>query len=185
MVFEVYNGSISGLKEATVDTYEYVTINPSADRILIIASGSGIRRVIFGDFETVLDDYPDAARTSTDILEDAGWQISEYLQGKREQIDIPIDLPAIPPYYEEILHSLQRIPYGETRTYAQVAHETGHDKASRAVGNACRTNPVPIIIPCHRVVPSNGTPGNYLGGVEMKTALLRLEKEHENRSVFH
>jgi len=168
-----------------VETYEYVTINPSADRILIVASEVGIRRVSFGDFETVLKHYPDATRTSSGILNDAGWQISEYFQGKREKIDIPVDLGKIPAYYSIVLEALQEIPYGETRTYHQVATDTGHPNASRIVGNACKLNPVPIVIPCHRVLPSNGKVGNYIGGARMKIELLRLEKEHENRIAFH
>lgn len=158
-----------------MDTYEYVTINPSADRILLIASELGIRQVAFGDFETVLESYPDAARTSNDILADAGWQIFHYLQGELENLEIPLDIPPPSPYQNEVLEVLQSIPYGHTKTYTEVAQDTGRPRSFRAVGNACRANPVPIIIPCHRVVPANGTVGGYIGGTEMKELLLHIE----------
>lgn len=161
-----------------MDTYEYVTTNPSAERILLIASETGIRQVVFKDFETVLENCPDAARASNSIITDAGWQISRYLQGDLEQIDVPLDLNPISPYRKLVLEQLRHIPYGQTRTYAQVAEATGYPRAARAVGNACKSNPVPIIIPCHRVVPSNGSLGGYIGGTEFKELLLSMEHSH-------
>jgi len=96
--------------------------------------------------------------------------------GRDDLRDVPVELPT-PPFERKVLEELRRIPVGETRSYGEIARRIGHPGASRAVGNACGSNPVPIVIPCHRVVPSHGGLGNYsaLGGAETKRRLLARE----------
>jgi methylated-DNA-[protein]-cysteine S-methyltransferase len=85
-------------------------------------------------------------------------------------------LPDGTPFQQKVWKALLTIPHGETRTYAQIANQVGHPKAARAVGSACRANPMPIKIPCHRVIPSNGKIGNYsYGGPDVKRKLLKRE----------
>jgi methylated-DNA-[protein]-cysteine S-methyltransferase len=158
-----------------MDTYEYLTITPSADRILIIASGSGIRKVAFGNFETVLEGYPDAVRKHNPILDSAGDQLDSYFKGELTSFDVPLDIPSKPFFTETVVEYLKGIPYGERRSYKTVAEATGHPTAYRAIGNVCHSNPVPILIPCHRVVSSSGSLGGYVGGARMKEWLLEIE----------
>lgn len=103
-------------------------------------------------------------------------QLDEYFNGQRTAFGINIDLSATTRFRRAVLECLATIPYGQTRTYTQVAEAVGRPRAVRAVGSACATNPVPIVIPCHRVLRSDGSLGGYAGGVDMKRALLELEQ---------
>jgi O-6-methylguanine DNA methyltransferase len=100
-------------------------------------------------------------------------QVSEYFRGKRRDFDLPLDLQA-PPFHARVLKQVARIPFGETKTYGEIARAVRNPKASRAVGSANARNLIPIVIPCHRVVGSDGL-GGYGGGLDMKKYLLRLE----------
>lgn len=113
----------------------------------------------------------------TDILDEASGQLNEYFSGRRMEFDLPLFYESTP-FREAVLDAMQEIPYGETVTYAQLAEAVGSPRASRAVGSACATNPIPIIIPCHRVVPSTGGIGSYAYGTMTKRKLLELEREH-------
>ena len=108
---------------------------------------------------------------------DAIGQILEYLGGKRERFDLSLDLRGTS-FEVSVYRELQRIPYGGTKTYAEVARAVEHPKAVRAVGNANASNPLPLVIPCHRVVASGGKLGGYGGGLAMKEQLLAMERAH-------
>ena len=101
-------------------------------------------------------------------------EIAEFLDGRRRQFTVPLDLRGTP-FQMQVWKALLRIPYGETRSYGEIARAVGRPKAARAVGMANHTNPVAIVVPCHRVVASDGSLGGYAGGLEMKSRLLRLE----------
>jgi len=100
-------------------------------------------------------------------------QVSEYFRGKRRDFDLPLDLQ-VPPFHARVLKQVARIPFGETKTYGEIARAVRNPKAFRAVGSANARNLIPIVIPCHRVVASDGL-GGYGGGLDMKKYLLRLE----------
>lgn len=102
-------------------------------------------------------------------------QLREYFEGKRRQLDLPLDLRGVTPFRAEVLRELAKVPYGETTTYTELARAVGNPKAVRAVGSACATNPLPILIPCHRVLRADGALGGYRGGVDAKRYLLQLE----------
>ena len=104
-------------------------------------------------------------------------ELREYLNGKRSAFTIPIDWTFFTPFQREALQAVFRIPYGETRTYQQVASSIGQPTATRAVARACATNPVALLIPCHRVVRTDGSTGGYRWGVDRKQRLLKQEKE--------
>ena len=108
----------------------------------------------------------------------AAGQIMEYFQGKRKNFDLPIYAPGTP-FQMAVWHEISRIPYGQTRTYGQIAAILGKPKASRAVGQAANRNPLWIIVPCHRVVGKNQALTGYAGGLEIKQALLELEQRHK------
>lgn len=107
----------------------------------------------------------------------ANQQLLEYFAGERKNFDLPLQLNGTE-FQLNVLEQLQHIPYGETTSYADIAKRIGKPKAFRAVGAANRRNPIPIIVPCHRVIGSNGDLTGFGGGLDTKEALLRLEAEH-------
>ncbi len=105
-------------------------------------------------------------------------QVEEYLRAERQTFEIELDLSSCTPFQRCVLEELRRIPYGQTRSYGQIAEAIGNPKASRAVGNANNRNPIHIIIPCHRVLGARGALTGYAAGVEIKAKLLALEAEN-------
>ncbi len=101
--------------------------------------------------------------------------MDEYFAGQRHSFDVPLDWRLSAGFRSTVLHRLPEIGYGHTASYAAVAQLAGNPRAIRAVGTACATNPLPVVVPCHRVVRSDGSMGGYLGGVEAKRTLLTLE----------
>jgi methylated-DNA-[protein]-cysteine S-methyltransferase len=114
---------------------------------------------------------PDGKRTSQVRRE-----LDQYFEGKRRTFEVPFDLRGITPFQERVLRTTSKIGYGDVMTYAAVARSSGNEKASRAAGGAVGSNPIPIVVPCHRVVASDGTLGGYGGGLEAKRYLLAIER---------
>ena len=112
-----------------------------------------------------------------DILKEAYIKIDKYLKGDIKKFTLPLVLEGTP-FMKEVWEVLQEIPYGETLTYKEVAEKVGRPKAARAVGMACNKNPIPILIPCHRVIGSSGKLTGYRGGMGIKRKLLNLESKN-------
>lgn len=130
-------------------------------------------------FDTEKEERPVISEPSKelDIMErELKKELSEYFGGKRREFKIPL-APDGTPFQKQVWEALQRIPYGETRSYKEIAEAVGNPKACRAVGMANNKNPIPIIIPCHRVIGSNGSMVGYAGGLTIKTQLLSLEQK--------
>ena len=108
-------------------------------------------------------------------VDDARRQLDEYFEGERTRFDLPVDLRQSAPFSREILKRLARVPHGETTTYGALARAAGRPQAARAVGTVMNRNPIPIVLPCHRVVGANGSLTGYGGGLERKERLLQLE----------
>jgi methylated-DNA-[protein]-cysteine S-methyltransferase len=109
-------------------------------------------------------------------LDEERRELDEYFEGRRDHFDLDVDWALTAPgFRNRALHAVARIPYGQTRTYGEIAEQAGNARAFRAAGTACGRNPIPLVVPCHRVVQSGGGIGNYGGGPEMKRALLDLE----------
>jgi methylated-DNA-[protein]-cysteine S-methyltransferase len=167
--------------EAGLLDLAYRTVDTPIGALLIAATERGVVRVAFETegHDRVLDDL--AARVSPRILNtpkrlDAlAGELDEYFAGRRLGFDVPIDFTLSRGFRRDVLGHLAVIPYGTTESYAQVAVATGNPRAVRAVGTACATNPLPIVIPCHRVVRTDGSLGGYLGGLDVKRTLLDLE----------
>jgi O-6-methylguanine DNA methyltransferase len=117
-----------------------------------------------------------ASAAARRLAERAREEILEYLRGKRAFFSVPVDLSETPEFQRRVLEAARKIPFGEARPYAWIAERVGHPRAVRAVGTALGRNPVPIIVPCHRVWRSDGGLGGYLFGVEYKRRLLELER---------
>ncbi|MFU0831916.1 MAG: Methylated-DNA--protein-cysteine methyltransferase [Oscillospiraceae bacterium] len=111
------------------------------------------------------------------LTDRAAAEIQEYFIGKRKQFDLPLS-PRGTEFQKRVWHALQSIPYGETRSYRQIAEQIGSPKAYRAVGMANNKNPIAILIPCHRVIGSDGSLIGYAAGLDIKSRLLALEQEN-------
>jgi methylated-DNA-[protein]-cysteine S-methyltransferase len=159
----------------------YRTVDSPVGRLLLAATDLGLVRVAYAseDHDTVLQALAD--RISPRILaaparlDAAARQLEEYFAGRRHTFDLPLDWRLAAGFRAAVLHRLPDIGYGRTASYATVAALAGRPRAVRAVGTACAINPLPVVIPCHRVVRSDGSLGGYLGGVEAKRTLLTLE----------
>jgi methylated-DNA-[protein]-cysteine S-methyltransferase len=159
----------------------YTTIDSPVGPLLLVASEAGLLRLAFrGEgHDRVLDHLsavisPRVLR-APDRLATVARQLDEYFARQRREFDLNFDLRLSRGFRRSVLDQLQRIAYGRTASYAAVAQAAGNPAAVRAVGTACATNPLPLVIPCHRVVRSDGTIGNYGGGPEAKRLLLDLE----------
>lgn len=113
----------------------------------------------------------------TPLIQAAAMQIEEYLQGIRKEFNLPID-PSGTPFQKQVWNALLKIPYGETRSYKDIAISINNPKSYRAVGMANNKNPIMIVIPCHRVIGSNGNLVGYGGGLDIKESLLNLENKN-------
>jgi len=143
-------------------------------KIGICEEDGAITRLIFATEEEVKK----GAATETPLLRAAALQMEQYLAGRRKEFFLPLE-PQGTAFMLLVWQALQTIPYGETRSYKQIAAQIGHDKAYRAVGLANNRNPLPIFIPCHRVIGHNGRLVGYGGGLPIKEKLLQLEQERK------
>ena len=107
-------------------------------------------------------------------LDEVRRELDEYFEGRRREFELSLDL-RVAPFHEAVLHELARVPYGRTETYGSLAAKVGRPTAARAVGTVMNRNPIPIILPCHRIVGANGSLTGYAGGLHVKRALLELE----------
>nr|WP_246173281.1 methylated-DNA--[protein]-cysteine S-methyltransferase [Arthrobacter gandavensis] len=159
----------------------YTVINTPVGELLLAATPAGLVRVAFAceDHDAVLGNL--AARISPRILKAPGRlqaaadQVGEYFAGTRRAFDLPLDLRLTAGFRRVIVERLPDIRYGSTASYSALAALAGNPGAVRAVGTACALNPLPVVVPCHRVVRSDGTTGNYRGGPVAKRLLLDLE----------
>lgn len=159
----------------------YRTLDTPVGTLLLAATELGLVRVAYSneDHDAVLQTL--AERISPRILHDptrldgTSRELEQYFAGQRRAFDVTLDWRLSTGFRRTVLHHLPEIAYGRTATYKAVALLSGNPKASRAVGTACATNPLPVVVPCHRVVRSDGGMGGYLGGVEAKRILLTLE----------
>ena len=167
-------------REGLVDV-AYRVMDTAVGSLLLAATPIGVVRVAFDrqDHESVLAGL--AKRISPRVLhaparlDPVARQIEEYLDAGRVTFDLPVDLALARGFRRIVLEHLRQVPYGATASYTDLATASGRPRASRATGTACATNPLPLVIPCHRIVRSDGSLGSYVGGAEVKAALLALE----------
>lgn len=149
--------------------------------LLLAATPAGLVRVAFEreNHDDVLVELSDTISPrvlrSPRGVDDVARQLDEYFAGRRRIFEVPVDLQLSKGFRRAVLTHLMEIPYGATESYTTVATSAGNPKAVRAAGSACATNPIPLVVPCHRVVRSDGTYGQYRGGPEVKHMLLKLE----------
>jgi len=159
----------------------YATADSPFGKILLAATPRGLVKVSLPayDPEETLEEL--AERISPRVLEaparldDVRRQLDRYFEGELRDFDVSLDWRLTAGFRGKVQHAIARIPYGQTRTYAEMARSAGNERAVRAAGTACGSNPIPIVVPCHRVLRSGGGLGGYGGGLPMKEALLELE----------
>jgi AraC family transcriptional regulator, regulatory protein of adaptative response / methylated-DNA-[protein]-cysteine methyltransferase len=158
----------------------YTIANCSLGRVLVAATGRGISAVYLGDKDESLaaalrKEYPDAEiRHGSEVHSQWVRAIVRHLAGSQPQLDVPTDVAATA-FQRRVWEALRAIPFGTTRTYSEVARSLGRPTATRAVARACATNPVSIVVPCHRVVRTDGSLGGYRWGLHRKQLLLEQE----------
>lgn len=145
-------------------------------RISIEEDGTSITKL---DFINKDDEGEITAKNETALLKEAIKQLEEYFEGKRNFFDLPLN-PEGTEFQKKVWNALKEIPFGETRSYGEIAKKIGNEKAARAVGMANNRNPISIIIPCHRVIGANGKLVGYGGGLDIKEKLLEVEKNYTN-----
>lgn len=161
----------------------YAELDSPVGPLVAAATPKGLVRLAYRDFNGGLDAVLEglAGRLSPRIVEAPARldavrsQLEEYFAGSRRSFEVPVDLALAAPFGREVLLACARIPYGATSSYAGVARDAGRPTASRATGNALGANPVPIVVPCHRVLRTGGGIGGYTGGLAVKEHLLELE----------
>jgi methylated-DNA-[protein]-cysteine S-methyltransferase len=160
----------------------YATVESPLGPLVVAATPKGLVRVSYSEFrgeDDVLGEL--ARRVSPRVLEapakldSVRRELDEYFEGRRQRFDTPIDWSYVAGFTREVLRATAAIEYGEVSTYARMAEAAGSPRAVRAAGNALGSNPMPVIVPCHRVLRTGGMLGGYTGGIERKEFLLRLE----------
>lgn len=167
-------------KEGLVDV-AFTVVDTPVGPLSLAATSRGLVQVafLFGKIDEVLADL--GRRVSPRVVESPARlhgvtaQLDEYFQGRRRRFDVPLDLRLIRGFQRDVLRATRRIPYGRVATYRTVSVRAGNPKAVRAAGSALGANPIPIVIPCHRVLRTDGTLGGYGGGLDRKRLLLELE----------
>ena len=162
------------MKKTDIGTFgeiSYLTCQTPIGELAVLSSAKAVKAVIFGKPP---ENIPCGHTNPGDM---SVKEFEEYFKGKRRTFDVPID-PDGTPFQKSVWKALLAIPYGETRSYKDIAEAIGNPKAARAVGMANNRNPIPIIIPCHRVIGADGSLVGYGGGLGIKKFLLTLEKKN-------
>jgi O-6-methylguanine DNA methyltransferase len=154
----------------------YSSVITRVGQVFVLSGEKGVSRVVFGEkeFRNFLDGLNGARVTEGGAAAGMAHELELYFDGKLSEFKTGIEIPEGTPFQMAVWRKLLDIPYGETATYGEVAERVGKPGAARAVGNAVGANPIPIVIPCHRVLASNGL-GGYSCGIDIKKDLLRIE----------
>ena len=168
----------AALAEGLVDV-RYDRVDSPVGELFVAATDRGLCRIAYfperAEDEVSRNIGRRLLRTPLDsVLNRVRRELAEYFEGRRHDFDLPLDL-RVAPFHSDVLRELARVPYGHTTTYGTLAAQSGHPKAARAVGTVMNRNPIPIVLPCHRVVGATGALVGYAGGLERKVKLLRLE----------
>ena len=164
----------AALRERLVDVRFDVVESPVGE-LLLAATDRGLCRISYtvaGADESLARTF--GVRVLRAPLDEVRRELDEYFEGRRRSFDLTLDL-RVGEFQESVLHELARVPYGQTDTYGRLAAKVGKPRAARAVGTVMNRNPIPIVLPCHRIVGANGALTGYAGGLEIKRALLELE----------
>ena len=164
----------AALREGLIDV-RYDLVDSPIGELHVATTERGLCRISFwgnGWEEELARQF--GVRVLRSPLDDVRRELDEYFAGTRRVFDLPLDL-RVAPFHADVLAQLARVPYGQTETYGALAAQAGRPKAARAVGTVMNRNPIPIVLPCHRIVGANGSLTGYAGGLDVKLQLLQLE----------
>jgi methylated-DNA-[protein]-cysteine S-methyltransferase len=164
----------AAVDEGLVDV-RYDVVDSPVGELFVASTSRGVCRISYtvdGQDEIVAQIF--GARVLRTPLDEVRRELDEYFDGRRQVFDLPLDL-RVAPFHEEVLHELARVPYGRVDTYGHLAALVGRPKAARAIGTVMNRNPIPIVLPCHRIVGADGSLTGYGGGLPAKKLLLELE----------
>jgi methylated-DNA-[protein]-cysteine S-methyltransferase len=164
----------AALREGLVDV-RYDLVATPVGELFVASTPRGLCRISYtveGQDETVARVF--GARVLRAPIDEVRRELDEYFAGRRRDFDLPLDL-RVAPFHKAVLQELARVPYGQVDTYGHLAALVGRPKAARAVGTVMNRNPIPIVLPCHRILGANGSLTGYGGGLDVKRALLELE----------
>jgi methylated-DNA-[protein]-cysteine S-methyltransferase len=158
----------------------YDLVDSPVGTLLVAATERGLARIAYDaepdrEVEQLAHTFGVRVLRSPAPIERARRELNEYFDGRRRKFDLPVDLALLADFNRLVLRELARVPYGEVVTYGELAARAARPRAARAVGSVMNRNPLPIVLPCHRVIGANGKLVGYAGGLERKEALLRLE----------
>jgi methylated-DNA-[protein]-cysteine S-methyltransferase len=158
----------------------YDLVDTPLGSLLVAVTDRGLCRIEFDpeperDLEPIARQFGAKVLRTPKAVDGARRELDEYFEGRRTSFELPLDLRVDAPFRLRVMHELARVPYGQVTTYGALAARAGHPSAARAVGTFMNRNPVPIVLPCHRVVGANGSLTGYGGGLERKERLLQLE----------
>lgn len=163
--------------QTSAKRYVWKPIDSPVGRLTLIGTDAGMAAILWEDDRADrLGLTLDAEAPNHPVLLEAERQLREYFEGRRDTFALPLDVAGTP-FQRRVWRALQTIPFGETRSYGQVAAQIGHPRAMRAVGAANGRNPLPIVAPCHRVIGATGALTGFAGGLEVKARLLALERK--------
>jgi methylated-DNA-[protein]-cysteine S-methyltransferase len=166
-------------RENLLDVAYDLVDTPIGD-LLVAATDRGFCRIVYDaepeqELERLARAFGTRVLRSAPPIDPARRQLDEYFEGKRRRFDLPVDVALLADFNRRVLRELAGVPYGEVVTYGELAARAARPRAARAVGTVMNRNPLPIVLPCHRVIGANGKLVGYGGGLERKEALLRLE----------
>jgi methylated-DNA-[protein]-cysteine S-methyltransferase len=158
----------------------YDFVDSPVGTLLVAATGRGLCRIAYDaeperEVERLAQTFGVRVLRSASPIDPARRELDEYFAGSRQRFDLTVDLALLADFNRRVLRELARVPYGEVVTYGQLAAQAERPRAARAVGTVMNRNPLPIVLPCHRVIGANGKLVGYAGGLERKESLLRLE----------
>ena len=164
-----------------MSSVHYAVIDTPLDRLGVAWSAAGLRRIWFYGADTS-SPVPVEWHRLAEPAFGAGEQLAAYFSGERVDFDLPLDARGTP-FQQRVWQALTEIPYGRTRTYGEIARRLGRPRAARAVGGANHRNPLPVVVPCHRVIGAGGALTGYAGGLRIKRFLLDLEAGSSSRAA--
>jgi methylated-DNA-[protein]-cysteine S-methyltransferase len=158
----------------------YDLVDSPVGRLLVAATERGLCRIAYDaepeqELERLARSFGIRVLRSAKPIDAARRELDEYFAGDRRRFDVPVDVALLADFNRRVLGELARVPYGEVVTYGELAARAARPRAARAVGTVMNRNPLPIVLPCHRVIGANGKLVGYAGGLERKEQLLRLE----------
>lgn len=155
-----------------MDGLQFHEIDSPIGKLGLVISNRGVAKVVF-EADGIEAERERIAEPAEVPL--AAHQLTEYFSGRRQRFTVPLDFRFATDFHRQVLEALARVPFGRTTTYKELAEQVGNPKAVRAVGSACARNPLPLLVPCHRVLRADGSLGGYRGGEHAKRFLLALE----------